>query len=75
MGAALASSVMSPLARVTQKSDGLNGKIWSASQAAAVTGRALELAAKRANIEACERNWNKKKLVDGSGGQLCIIYS
>ncbi len=52
IGAVLASSVMSSLGSVTQKFEGLNGKIRSAGQAATVTGKALELAVKKADIEA-----------------------
>ena len=47
IGAVLAPSVMSSLGSVTQKFDGLNGKINSVGQTAAATGKALELAAKK----------------------------
>jgi len=51
IGAVLASSVMSSLGGVAQKFDGLNGKIKAVGQTAAVTGKALELAARKAELE------------------------
>ena len=53
IGAVLTSSVMSSLGGVTQKFDGLNGKIKSVGQTASVTGKVLELAAKKADLESC----------------------
>ena len=64
IGAVLASSVMSSLGSVTQKFDGLNGKIKSVGQTASATGKVLELAAKKDDLESRAAVGEKGLVID-----------